>query len=380
MENNPPPDEPTAPPAASRDERPALFVPVGENFTRLFGQAAATRAYRLAAREGLEPGSAERLGEEGGRSVLIADLDYAWDPSWLPALMRRPGSVLTVDGHAVIAHCTGPAQREAVLTAMANDATHALPEMTAIEASEFPHRFVLALTPESQAIAARAAFIAGCEPVTDAITVALRSGPAFHLARWASRFGIGAASMTLVGVALSLLAYIFFWYGALWAGLFAGGVSLVAATAGRGLVRAIGTDAPWRPIHGTIAGTFIPPLWYVGFGHGAVLGGADPVYVGILATVAAFGHVADGVARVAYRRHHGFAMRMWRPFDTRFRLIAAGRNVGLLLLFLGTLLGIPVTGLDAVALWTLVSLVVVVVRLAQAEGKSLRGEQPEPWI
>lgn len=371
---------PRDPATVERYERPALFVPVGENFTRLFGQAAITRAYRLAASAGLEPGSAERLGEEGGRSVLIADLDYVWDPAWLPALMQRPGTVLTHDGHAIIAHCTGPAEREAVLTAMANDATHALPDMKEFKSSERPHRFILELTPDTQAIAARAAFIAGCEPVTDAITVAIRSGPAFHLARWASRFGIGAATMTLVGVALSLLAFIFFWYGSPWLGLLAGGASLVAATAGRGLVRAIGTDAPWRPIHGTIAGTFVPPLWYVAFGHGAVLGGADPVYVGILSTVAAGGHLADGVTRVAFRRHHGFAMRMWRPFDTRFRLIAAGRNVGLLLLFLGTLFGIPVTGLDAVALWTLVSLIVVVVRLAQAEGVALRGQKLEPWI
>lgn len=380
MAENRPSDPQEEPKAPARDERPALFVPVGENFVRLFGQAAMTRAYRLGASAGLEPGSAERLGEEGGRSVLIADLDYVWDPAWLPALIQRPGTVLTHEGHAIIAHCTGPAEREAVLTAMANDATHALPDMKEFVSTDRPHRFILPLTPETQSIAARGAFIAGCEPVTDAITVAIRSGPAFHLARWASRFGIGAASMTLVGVALSLLAFIFFWYSSLWLGLIAGAISLVAATAGRGLVRAIGTDAPWRPIHGTIAGTFIPPLWYVGFGHGAVLAGADPVYVGILSTVAAGGHLADGVTRVAFRRHHGFAMRMWRPFDTRFRLIAAGRNVGLLLLFLGTLFGIPVTGLDAVALWTLVSLIIVVVRLAQAEGVALRGQKLEPWI
>ncbi|MBW0144217.1 hypothetical protein [Sphingomicrobium clamense] len=375
-----PPEPPTAREPKEADPRPALFVPVGENFTRLFGQAAATRAYRLAGSAGLEPGSADRLGEEGGRSVLIADLDYVWDPAWLPAMVQRPGTVLTHDGHAIIAHCVGPAQREAVMTAMANDATHALPDMKEFASSERPHRFILPLTPETQPIAARAAFIAGCEPVTDAITVAIRAVPAFHLARWAARIGIGAAAMTLLGVALSMLAFAFFWYGLMWPGLIAGAVSLIAATAGRGLVRAIGTDAPWRPIHGTIAGTFVPPLWYVGFGHGLVLNGADPVYIGILATVAAAGHVADGVARVSFRRSHGFAMRMWRPFDTKFRLIAAGRNVGLLLLGLGTLFRIPVTGLDAVALWTLVSLIVVVVRLAQAEGASLRGQKLEPWI
>lgn len=371
-------------PAASQPpephERPALFVPVGENLTQLFGHGAATRAYRLAGSIGLEPGSVDRLGEEGGRSTLLADLDFVWDPSWLTVLRDLPGHVLELDGRAVIAHCTGPAEREAVLTAMANEATHALPSMTAIDARERPSRFVMRLDQLTSRSAARAAFIAGCEPVTDAITVAIRAGPAFHLARWAARIGVGAAAMTLSGVALSFLAFLLFWEGWLAVGVLAGAVSLVAATAGRGLVRAVGTDAPWRPVHGAIAGTFVPPLWYAGFAHGLVVLGEMPVYATLLGMVAAGGHIADALLRVLFRRRHGFALRMWRPFDTDFRLVAAGRNVGLLLLALGVMLGIPLTGLEAVALWTLVSVVIIAVRIAQAEGYSLRGRKVESWL
>lgn len=372
-------------PRTDRDEddvraRPALFVPVGENFTKLFGQGAATRAYRLAGSRGLEPGHVERLGEEGGRSTLLADLDFVWDPIWLGEMVDRPGHVLTFEGRAVIAHCTGPADREAVLTAMANEATHALPSMIEIEASERPRRFVMPLEPETQSLAARAAFIAGCEKVTDAITVAIRTGPAFHMARWASRFGIGAATMTLVGVALSLLAALLFYEAWFFTGIVAGTISIIAATAGRGLVRAIGTDAPWRPIHGTIAGTFIPPLWYAGFAHGLVVEGAPPVYATLLGGIAVAGHLVDAVMRVGFRRRHGFALRMWRPFDSRFRLFSVGRNVGLLLLGLGVVFGIELKGMEAVVLWTLISLVIMAVRLAQAENAHLRGRKLESWM
>lgn len=370
------PSSPDHPPI----ERPALFVPVGENFTRLFGQRAATRAYRLAASAGFDPGSVERLGEEGGRSVLIADLDYIWDPAWLAVLRGRPGHVLTHEGRAVIAHCTGPATREAVVTAMAGEATHALPEMTAIDAASRPSLFVMPLEDETRRAAERAAFIAGCERVTDAITVAIRAGPAFHLARWASRIGIGAATMTLVGVAFALLAALLFYERWLGTGLLLAALSLVAATAGRGLIRAIGTDAPWRPVHGTIAGTLVPPLWYAGFAHGLLLGGAPPVYTTLVAGLAAAGHLAEGMMRVTFRRRHGFSLRAWRPFDTKFRLVSSGRNVSLLLLAAGWLVGHPLKGLEAVALWTLVSIIVIAVRLAQAENRALAGRKLESWL
>src|SRR6185436_5980919 len=61
---------------------PLLFVPVGSNTALLFGMDARTRACRLAANAGFE--CADTV--EPGRDMLIASLDYAWDPAWLKAM------------------------------------------------------------------------------------------------------------------------------------------------------------------------------------------------------------------------------------------------------------------------------------------------------
>ena len=79
---------------------PPVFVPVGDNPARVFGLDAATRARRLAAKARLDCAG----GARPGQAVLLADLDYAWDPAWLAAIAKRPGSVLMLGDRAVLAH------------------------------------------------------------------------------------------------------------------------------------------------------------------------------------------------------------------------------------------------------------------------------------
>ncbi|WP_265569837.1 hypothetical protein [Sphingomicrobium nitratireducens] len=362
------------------DARPALFVPVGENPVHLFGQHAATRAYRLAAAAGMDPGRADRLSDEGGRSVVLADMDFVWDPAWLPILLEQRGRVLVANERIVLAHCTRPAEREAVMTAMAQDRLVPDLGMDILTPADHPRRFVMPLEEEERIAAGKAAFVAGCDPVTDVVTNLLRAGPAFHLARWSAIAGIGPAGMTLIGLALAALAALFFWEGWFGAGLLFGVLSGIAATAGRGLVRVIGRPAPWRALHGMLSGLLVPALWWIGWAHGLADGTFEPVYLSGLVLVTAGGQVADSAARLWFRTRFGFPLRRWRPIDGTVRLVAAGRNVGLLILAAGWLVGLPAHAFESLALWTLVSLIVTAVRLTQAEGRSLRGQKLESWI
>ena len=89
------------------DETPLLFVPVGDNPARPFGMDAKNRACRLATNAGFES-----VGEPvAGRAVLLASMDYGWDPLWLKEMRGRPGSVLTLGGKPVLAHV--PAEMDA---------------------------------------------------------------------------------------------------------------------------------------------------------------------------------------------------------------------------------------------------------------------------
>ena len=63
---------------------------MGTNPARVFGLDAATRARRLAAKAKLDCAAAPVPGQ----AALLADLAFAWDPQWLAAIVKRPGSVL----------------------------------------------------------------------------------------------------------------------------------------------------------------------------------------------------------------------------------------------------------------------------------------------
>lgn len=66
-------------------------------------------------------------------------------------------------------------------------------------------------------------------------------------------------------------------------------------------------------------------------------------------------------------------MHVWTRFDSKFRLITARRNPNLLLLTAAVLAGRPDLGILAVAVWTVLSLVIHAVRLVQAALARRRG-------
>ena len=91
---------PVSMPAAMASDAPLLFVPVGTNAARPFGIEARDRACRLAANAGLECA----VAPEPGRAMLLASMRYAWDPAWLKAMRKRPGTMLTLGGEPVMVH------------------------------------------------------------------------------------------------------------------------------------------------------------------------------------------------------------------------------------------------------------------------------------
>src|SRR3546814_3955725 len=79
-----------------------------------------------------------------------------------------------------------------------------------------------------------------------------------------------------------------------------------------------------------------------------------------------FGYVAQRLIEGAFIVRFGMHIHVWRRFDSRFRLVTARRNPNMVILFALLLIGRPDWGIIAVAGWTLISLVVHLVRLFQA--------------
>jgi phosphatidylglycerophosphate synthase len=365
-----------------------LFVTVGDNSARAFGMDAAERARALAIKAALEP--ADRA--ESGRSTLYADLDWAWDPEWLTAMAARPGSVLTKDGHPVLAHVPADGDSAPVLATMLAgdryeggsleriDADSAELSYSALRKRERP--FVMRLDPADPEPVERAAYDASYKGVTDALTLHLWRRPAFYLTRWAARAGMSPNIVTGIGAVLCVAAFFLFLGGWYWTGIAAGFAFMVLDTVDGKLARCTGQSSYWGNIFDHGIDLIHPPFWWWAWAEGLAAHGQafERVYELLIVGAIIFGYVAQRIIEGIFMRRYGMHIHVWRQIDSRFRLITARRNPNMVILVFCLALGRPDLGIELVALWTLVSLIFHAVRLAQANARRDRGRPVVSWL
>ena len=364
-----------------------LFIPVGVNPARPFGMDASDRACRLAANAGFE--CADRPAP--GRAALIANMGYAWDPAWLNAMRTRPGAVLTLGDEPVLAHVPADADVAAVIEAMASgadlDGFHPLAAETAeLSYAELRKRdrpFVLPLDPADPEPVERAAYDASYKGVTDLLTLYLWRKPAFYLTRWAARAGLTPNLVTAVGAMLCVLAFILFWRGEYWWGVLSGFVFMVLDTVDGKLARCTGASSKWGNVFDHGIDLVHPPFWWWAWAHGLAAYGKplSALYATMVLWAIIGGYVLQRVIEgVFMRRFGGMHIHVWRPIDSKFRLITARRNPNMVILVAALLFGRPDSGLVLVAWWTIISLIFHAVRYAQASEQVARGRNIESWL
>jgi len=372
---------------AMASETIMLFVPVGENAARPFGMTARDRACRLATNAGFECADST----VPGRAALLASMAYGWDPAWLKEMRNRPGTVLTLGGKPVMAHVkeTGNAGPLAAslqggtaiegydgLAAESAELTN-----TALRKRERP--FVLPLDPADPEPVERAAYDAAYKGVTDALTLYLWRKPAFYLTRWAARAGIAPNAVTAVGAALCLLAFLFFWRGQYWPGVFSGFAFMVLDTVDGKLARCTGASSKWGNVFDHGIDLVHPPFWWWAWLHGLAAYGRpiEPVAATMVLWTIIGGYVAQRIIEgISIKRFGGLEIHVWQKLDSKFRLITARRNPNMVILVASLLFRRPDIGLQAVAWWTLISLIFHAVRLAQMTERQARGQKISSWL
>jgi phosphatidylglycerophosphate synthase len=364
-----------------------LFVTVGENSARAFGMAAADRANALAVKAKLDPASEA----QSGRSTVYADLGWGWDPEWLIALADGPGSVLTKDGHPVLAHVPAGGDPAAVLSAMLADERYqgSLEQIDA-DSADFSYRklrkrerpFVMRLDPTDPEPVERAAYDASYKGVTDALTLYLWRRPAFYLTRWAARAGMTPNLVTAIGTVLCVAAFVLFLHGWYWTGVAAGFGFMVLDTVDGKLARCTGQSSYWGNIFDHGLDLIHPPFWWWAWAEGLKLFGRpfEPVYEMLIIGAIVLGYVAQRVIEGLFMRRYGMHIHVWQRVDSQFRLITARRNPNMVILVFCLLLGLPDLGIELVALWTILSLIFHAVRLAQANARADRGRPIVSWL
>jgi phosphatidylglycerophosphate synthase len=368
------------------DSRP-LFIPVGVNPTRIFGLDAGERACRLAENAGFD--CAESPAPD--RASLLANLDFAWDPAWLRLVGSRTGSVLLFEEKPVLANVPSGLATEPVEKSMLGvgglleglepiDAASAEVAYDELRKRERP--FVLPLRPDTAEEVERAAYDASYKGVTDALTLYLWRKPAFYLTRWAAESGLTPNAVTGFGAILCLVAFFYFWFGGYWLGIAAGFIFMVLDTVDGKLARCTGTSSKWGEAFDHGIDLVHPPFWYWAWAHGLAAYGRpfEPVYETMLLAAIILGYIAQRVIEGIFIARFKMHIHVWRPVDSRFRLVTARRNPNMVILVVGLLLGRPDTGLELVGAWTILSLIFHMVRLAQAEMQSWRGVPIVSWL
>lgn len=362
-----------------------LFVPVGSNPARLFGMDAKTRACRLAENMGLQ------CADAADRAAVLANMAYAWDPAWLREISGRPRTVLTIGGKPVLVHVADGQDAASAIETMNNgtapdgydviDAESAELNNAQLRKRERP--FVLPLDPANPIVVEKAAYDGAYKGVTDILTLYLWRKPAFHLTRWAAEAGMTPNMITAIGAAFCLLAFYLFWIGSYWPGVAAGFVFMVLDTVDGKLARCTGSSSKWGNVFDHGIDLIHPPFWWWAWIHGLDAYGTplEPVYATVLLWAIVGGYVLQRVIEGIFMRRFGrMHIHVWQRIDSQFRLITARRNPNMVILVVALLFGHPDTGIELVALWTLLSLIFHAVRLTQATIAHDRGEPITSWL
>ena len=381
------------------------IAPVGANGTRLWGLTADERLKRIARAQGLE------VRPDG---EVLVNLDYAFDPTWLKLVAGRPGLTVTRGGVPVLAHAGE--ERDEIKRAMERNAplvargeellpgegrgpaaaterlgpglrreTIAWEEAGGLENEELRKKerpFIDRLAPANVRGLERASYFGAYKGVTDLLTKYLWPEWALVLTRWAARIGMSPNQVSLIGALLCLLATWLFHEGHYWPGLAAGLVFMVLDTVDGKLARCTITSSRIGEAIDHGIDLVHPPFWWWAWGVGLHAYGRplEPhVFWWALAVIVG-GYVVQRLIEGAFILRFGMHIHVWRRFDSRFRLVTARRNPNMVILLAALILGRPDWGLVAVAGWTIASLGVHLVQLAQAMAARAAGRPVVSWL
>lgn len=339
----------------------------GDALGRIWGMTSAERLRRLVVQE-----TAKRAIAPG--HVLHANLDYVFDPLLLRLVLRMPGTAFVHGGDPVLG------QWEGAPTQTIDLATRPAFYNEQLRKSETP--FAMKLSPQSRYRIERASYFGAYKGVTDLLTKYMWPELAFHLTRLAAALKMTPNMVTAIGGTLCVIATILFWQGWLWEGVACGFGFMVLDTVDGKLARCTITSSKWGNVFDHGIDLVHPPFWWYAWGVGLGKIGlalSNATFATLMAAIL-IGYVAQRLIEGTFLKSVGMDMHVWRPFDSWFRLITARRNPNMVILVVSLFAGRPDIGLIAVAVWTILSLLVHMVQLVQMMRARAQGQAITSWL
>lgn len=355
---------------------------VGASPLRIWGLPSEQRLRRQLARAG-----ATVDGSAAARAVLLR-ADWVYDDAIVRGLVTAGEDLALTIASECVALSVSAARTEAAQTALG--AGHAPPATRAVTLSEIASGYNEALRKREPPYLLR--LDAGALPaieqrifggaykgVTDLVTRYAWPRPARAVTRLCARAGITPNQVTGASLLLVLLATGLFWSGHYALGLLAAWPMTFLDTVDGKLARVTVNSSRFGNAFDHSIDLIHPPFWWWAWIAGLPAAGLPlaqfPAVLGVIVGGYVLQRLEEGLFIVLF----GMDMHVWRPFDSRFRLVTARRNPNLLLLTASALAGRPDLGILGVAAWTAVSLVVHTLRLVQAALARRRGPL-QSWL
>ena len=344
---------------------------VGECDERIFGRTPAERLER----------------QSGGISdlLVVADAAAVLDDAAVAWLADHAGTVIASPAGRPLAVAVEPAERDRAVAALGgSDPSLAFVtpqgEMFVRKLRRRVPLIAYSLREDPGRAVERRLFDNVYKGVTDLVTKWVWPVPALWVTRACASLGISPNMVTWLGVLLVLAAGVLFYQGALAAGLAAAWLMTFLDTVDGKLARVTGTSSAFGNLldHGT--DVLHPPVWWYCLAHGVATSSpqtAGRVWTALWVILACY-VVGRGI-EIAFHKSFGFNPYIWRPFDSRFRLIVSRRNIILLIVTLGLLAGAIADAFLLCAAWSVVSTLIQAVRLAQAFAEQ-RSHPVTSWL
>lgn len=388
--------------ATSPPERPPTAILVNRCDIRLWSLPQEERLRRALARAGVTDLRTEgEAPAASAASFILLRTDFLLEDSLIKALVRTPDCLLVAtlpDGAraAVAAHVSAqvlqralgllrqpqstPNDLASVDLAITSPAELGSAYDQALRRRAVP--FALPLSADTQRAAEWQMFRAAYKGVTDFVTKWLWPWPAFWITRWCAARGLSANLVTAASLLLVLIAIWLFARGYFAVGLVAAWLMTFLDTVDGKLARVTLTASRIGNVFDHGIDLLHPPFWYVAWYFG-LAASATPIQELLLAGAvwtAVIGYVVGRLQEGFFLWRHGFEIHAWRRLDSAFRLFTARRNPNLAILTVATVAGRPDLGLQAIAVWTLLSLAFHFWRIGQAEQRRSAGQPMRSWL
>ena len=302
-----------------------------------------------------------------------------------------PAGVVLMDGETPAAAIVAASDALAATALLSNASGHGadgFPRIRAQDLGAFEGKLRKAAAPLLEPITTESApaledrlYGASYKGVTDFVTKWWWPVPAKAAVRFCANKRISPNSVTVAGFLLMLAACWLFFAGSYGLGLALAWMMTFLDTVDGKLARVTVQSSQFG--HALDHGMDIlhPPFWY--WFWGLSLLPLEPLFgldFAALMWCILIGYVGGRVIEGAFHGLGDATLFAWRPFDAYFRLFTARRNPCLVLLTLGWLAGAPVAGFWLLAVWTLLSTLVLLWRLMWACCIRLRSGPLTSWL